>query len=102
MFRTFIQRAIVIAAVGGAGALLAAAPAHAGDTRDIVKGGAIGAAGGAVAGAVIPGLGVGEGALIGAAGGAVVGALDKDRRWYRDDRGRRYWVDKHGRRHYKR
>ena len=36
-------------------------------------GAAIGGAGGAVVGAVVPGLSTGEGALIGAAGGAVVG-----------------------------
>lgn len=68
----------------------------------VVRGAAIGAAGGAVAGAVIPGLSAVEGAAIGAAGGAVVGALDKDgHRWYRDDRGREYWVDKDGNRHYR-
>lgn len=83
-------------------AMALASPAFAGDAKDIVKGGAIGAAGGAVVGAVVPGLSVGEGALIGAAGGAVVGALDKgDRRWHRDSRGRKYWVDKHGHRHYR-
>jgi hypothetical protein len=88
-----------------AGALVAAsAPAFAGDTHDIVKGGAIGAGGGAVAGALIPGLGVGEGALIGGAGGAVIGALDKDnkhRRWYRDNEGRRYYLNKRGHRVYR-
>lgn len=86
-----------------AAALAFAAPAHAGDLKDIGKGAVIGGAGGAVAGAIIPGLSTGEGALIGAAGGAVVGALDKDkRRYYRDDRGRRYYIDKNGYRRYKR
>ena len=103
MFRIFSARAIPLLGGACAGALALSQPALAGDTSDVLRGGAIGAAGGAVAGAVIPGLGVGEGALIGAAGGAVVGALDKNgHRWYRDDRGRRYWVDKHGRRHYRR
>lgn len=88
-----------------AGALAAlATPAFAGDAKDILKGGAIGAGGGAVAGAIIPGLGVGEGALIGGAGGAVIGALDKDkkhRRWHRDGRGNSYYINKHGRRVYR-
>lgn len=79
-----------------------AVPAHAGDTNKILRNGAIGAAGGAVVGAVVPGLSVGEGAVIGGVGGAVVGALDKsDRRWHRDREGRKYWVDKKGRRNYK-
>lgn len=89
--------------MGAAGAtMLAAVPAHAGDGKTILRNGAIGAAGGAVVGAVVPGLSVGEGALIGGAGGAVIGALDKGdkRRWHRDERGNRYWVDKRGRRHY--
>ncbi|API60478.1 hypothetical protein BSL82_15260 [Tardibacter chloracetimidivorans] len=94
----------IFAVFGTAGAaLLMASPAIAGDAGDILKGGAIGAAGGAVVGAVVPGISTGEGALIGGAGGAVIGALDRDgRRWYRDERGNRYWVDKRGRRHYKR
>lgn len=91
-------------AIAACALVAASAPAFAGDTHDIVKGGAIGAGGGAVAGALIPGLGVGEGALIGAAGGAVVGALDKDgkhRRWHRDSQGRRYYVNKRGHRVYR-
>jgi len=91
-------------AVAACALIAASAPAIAGDGHDIVKGAAIGGAGGAVAGAVIPGLGVGEGALIGAAGGGVIGALDKDhkhRRWYRDDRGRRYYLNKRGHRVYR-
>src|SRR3546814_4971187 len=73
----------IFAVFGTAGAaLLMASPATAGDAGDILKGGAIGAAGGAVVGAVVPGISTGEGALIGGAGGAVIGALDKDgRRW---------------------
>jgi hypothetical protein len=41
----------------------------------VVSGTAIGAAGGAVAGALIPGLSVGGGALIGAGAGALTGYL---------------------------
>ena len=82
--------------------LMLSAPGQA-TTKKAVHNGLIGAAGGAVVGAVVPGLSVGEGALIGGAGGAVVGALDKGdhRRWHRDNRGRRYYVDKHGSRHYR-
>ena len=73
---------------------------------DVLRGAAIGAGGGAVAGAVLPGMSVGEGALIGGAGGAVVGALDKDRgrhhyRWYRDHHGREYRI-RNGHRVYRR
>lgn len=79
------------------------APAQAQSAGEVLKGAAIGGAGGAVAGAVIPGLSVGDGALVGAAGGAVVTAVTKDgHRWHRDSNGRRYWVDKRGRRHYRR
>lgn len=92
----------------GGGAVIAAAmalavPAQAQNSKEILRGAGIGAAGGAVAGAVIPGLGVGEGALIGAAGGTAVTALTKGgHRWYRDSNGRKYWLDKRGRRHYRR
>ncbi len=67
-------------------------------TRDGLRGAGIGAAGGAVAGALIPGLGVVEGAAIGAAGGAAVGAAtsDGERRWQRDRRGREYYIDRYG------
>jgi hypothetical protein len=86
-----------------AAALALAGPANAGSTRDVLKGAAIGAGGGAVLGAVVPGVSTVEGAAIGAAGGAVVGALDKDgRRWYRDRDGNEYWIDKDGNRHYRR
>ncbi|WP_076068570.1 hypothetical protein [Sphingomonas montana] len=82
-------------------ALGLASPAYAQSTGELLKGGAIGGAGGAVAGAVIPGLSVGNGALIGAAGGAAVTALTKNKRYYRDSRGRRYSLDKRGRRTYR-
>lgn len=88
-----VAAALAVAATSGA--------AHAGDGKKIVKNAAIGAGGGAVVGAVVPGVSVGEGALIGGAGGAIVGALDKDRKYYRDEQGRRYWIDKNGKRRYK-
>lgn len=72
-------------------------------TRDGLRGAGFGAAGGAVAGALIPGLGVVEGAAIGAAGGAVVGAATSEgnRKWERDRRGREYYVDENGNRVYR-
>jgi hypothetical protein len=62
----------------GSAALLslgAAAPASAQSASHILRGAGIGAAGGVLAGAIIPGLGVGEGALIGAAGGGLYNTL---------------------------
>lgn len=91
----FIATAVALSVAG------VSAPALAQSTGHILRGAGIGAAGGAVAGAVIPGLSVGEGALIGGAGGAIVNALDKKHRYYRDSYGRKYYVDKRGRRHYK-
>lgn len=91
-----MRRSLLILSIG-----LAAGVAGC-DSR-VGRGAAIGGAGGAVVGAVVPGISTVEGAAIGAAGGAVVGALGKDkdgRDWYRDERGNRYWVDKDGRRHY--
>lgn len=72
-------------------------------TRDALRGGGIGAAGGAVAGALIPGVSVVEGAAIGAAGGAAIGAAtsEGDRKWRRDNRGREYYIDKNGNRIYR-
>ena len=84
-----------------AAALAISAPAQAGDTKKVLKSGAIGAVVGAGAGAVVPGLSVGEGAVIGGVGGAVVGAVDKNRRYYRDGQGRRYYLDKRGNRVYR-
>jgi len=90
-----IATAVALSVVGSSAPALAQSSGH------ILRGAGIGAAGGAVAGAVIPGLGVGEGALIGGAGGALLNALDKKHRYYRDSYGRKYYVDKRGRRHYK-
>jgi len=99
---TGFNRPIAIAALM-AGAAALAMPAHAGNARDALRGAAIGGAGGAVVGAVVPGLSVVDGALVGAAGGAAVGLITKNgkqRKLYRDERGNRYWVDDRGRRHY--
>lgn len=62
-----------------------AAPASAQSAGHILRGAGIGAAGGVIAGAVIPGLSVGEGALIGGAGGALYNTLINKghRRYYR-------------------
>lgn len=62
-----------------------AAPASAQSANHILRGAGIGAAGGVLAGAIIPGLGVGEGALIGAAGGGLYNTLinKEKRRTYR-------------------
>jgi uncharacterized membrane protein len=80
--------------------LTVASPADA--RKRVLHGALIGAGTGAVAGAIIPGLSVGEGALIGGAGGAAIGALSKNGHRHRHhySHGNRYWVDKHGRRHY--
>jgi hypothetical protein len=63
----------------GSAALLscgvAAAPASAQSAGHILRGAGIGAAGGLIAGAIVPGLSVGEGALVGAAGGALYNTL---------------------------
>ncbi|MDB5662478.1 MAG: hypothetical protein JWM38_197 [Sphingomonas bacterium] len=78
-----------------------AAPSYAQNANQILRGTAIGAGGGAIAGAVIPGLSVGEGALVGAAGGAAITALTKNnRKYYRDRRGNRYYI-RNGRRTYR-
>lgn len=77
----------------GSAALLslgAAAPASAQSASHILRGVGIGAAGGVIAGAVIPGLSVGEGALVGGAGGLLYNTLiNKERRTYRSG-GRNY------------
>jgi len=89
-----IAAAIALAVAG-------TAPAYAQSAGELAKGALIGGAGGAVAGAIIPGVSTGNGALIGAAGGAAYTALKKNHRYYRDNYGRKYYIDKRGRRHYK-
>lgn len=78
-----------------------ASPVTAQSSGQLLKGGAIGAGAGALAGAIIPGVSVGNGALIGAGGGLAYTALKKNRHYYRDSRGRRYYVTKSGNRVYK-
>jgi len=76
------------------------APLYAQSAKQMLKGTAIGAGGGALVGAVVPGVSTGNGALIGAAGGAAYTALSKNRKYYRDARGHRYYV-KNGHRVYR-
>ncbi len=63
--------------LAGTAALAFATPASAQSAGHILRGAGIGAAGGAVAGALIPGLSVGNGALIGAAAGGTYNVLNK-------------------------
>lgn len=76
-------------------------PVYAQSAGQMLKGTAIGAGGGALVGAIVPGISTGNGALIGAAGGAAYTALKKRNHYYRDNRGRRYYVNKQGYRVYK-
>ena len=76
-------------------------PVYAQSAGQMLKGTAIGAGGGALLGAVIPGVSTGNGALIGAAGGAAYTALKKNKRYYRDSKGRRYYLNKSGYRVYR-
>lgn len=70
----------------------AAVPASAQSAGHILRGAGIGAAGGAVAGAIIPGLSVGNGALVGGAGGALYNTLNKGHhRSYRNNNYRRHY-----------
>jgi hypothetical protein len=76
-------------------------PVAAQSSGQLLKGGAIGAGAGALAGALIPGMSVGTGALVGAGGGLAYTALKKNRHYYRDNRGRRYYLNKNGYRVYR-
>ncbi len=83
------MKTILMIASAGLLALGTTAPASAQSANHILRGAGIGAAGGVVAGALIPGLSIGQGALIGAAGGAIVNTLDKGKhRSYRHSRNR--------------
>ena len=66
------------------------APAEAQSAKHILRGAGIGAAGGVIAGALIPGLSIGTGALVGAAGGALINTLDKGHHGYRHSHYRRH------------
>jgi hypothetical protein len=88
-------------AVAAAASLGLAAPASAQSAEQLLKGTAIGAGGGALAGAILPGVSTGNGALIGAAGGAAYTALKKNKKYYRDSRGRRYYLNSRGQRVYR-
>lgn len=66
-------------------------------------GAAIGAAAGAGVGAVVEGVSPVEGAVAGAVAGGVIGAVtNKDRRWYRDERGYCYYLNSRNERVYDR
>jgi len=78
------MKSMLIAA--GAASLALAAPASAQSAHHILRGAGIGAAGGVIAGAIIPGLSIGNGALIGAAAGGLYNTLHHDRHYYRSNR----------------
>lgn len=92
------MKKIIIMASGALLSLAATAPASAQSAGHILRGAGIGAAGGAVVGAIVPGLSVVDGALIGAAGGAIVNTLDKGH--HRSYRSRSYYRQHN--RHYRR
>ncbi|MBU3076628.1 hypothetical protein [Sphingomonas quercus] len=95
MKRNSILAAAAVLSLGLAG------PASAQSAKQMLKGTAIGAGGGALVGAIVPGMSVGTGALVGGAGGAAYTALKKNHKYYRDSRGRRYYLDRRGRRVYR-
>lgn len=80
----------------GAALLIAVAASACSTDSKVLKGAGVGAAGGAVVGAVVPGVSTVEGAAIGAAGGAVTGAIkesDEKRDRRRADCQQRYPTD---------
>jgi hypothetical protein len=93
------RKGIVATAVGLS--LGFSAPVYAQSAGQILKGTAIGAGGGALVGAIVPGVSVGTGAIIGGVGGAAYTALKKNKRYYHDRYGRRYYLNKSGRRVYR-
>jgi hypothetical protein len=72
----------LLIAAGAASMALTAVPASAQSAHHILRGAGIGAAGGLLAGAVIPGLSMGNGALIGAAAGGLFNTLHHGHRHY--------------------
>ncbi|MDB5736740.1 MAG: hypothetical protein JWO65_408 [Sphingomonas bacterium] len=85
-----MNKLICIASAATLSLGIVAVPANAQSAGHILRGGAIGAAGGAVAGALIPGLGVGTGALVGGAGGALFNTLHHGHHRYYRHGGYRY------------
>lgn len=74
------MKKLIALSAAGLIALGLTAPAQAQNANQILRGAGIGAAGGAVVGAVVPGMSVGKGALIGAGAGTVYQVLDKNKR----------------------
>ena len=72
----------LLIAAGAVSIALTAAPASAQSAHHILRGAGIGAAGGLLAGAVVPGLSMGNGALIGAAAGGLFNTLHHGHRHY--------------------
>ena len=72
----------LLIAAGAASMALTAVPASAQSAHHILRGAGIGAAGGLLAGAVVPGLSMGPGALIGAAAGGLFNTLHHGHRHY--------------------
>ena len=72
------------------------------EIRGAATGAAIGAAAGAGVGAVVEGVDPVEGAIAGAVVGGIAGAIasDKERGWYRDERGYCFRVNDRGERIY--
>lgn len=83
------RKGIIATAVGLS--LGMTAPVYAQSAGQMLKGTAIGAGGGALVGAIVPGVSTGTGALIGAAGGAAYTALKKNKRYYHDKYGQRVY-----------
>jgi len=85
----------MLIAAGAASLAFAAAPASAQSAGHILRGAAIGAGGGALLGAVVPGLSVGNGALIGAAAGGLYNTLHHSHHYYRYRHSRYYYYHGH-------
>jgi len=78
------MKTMLIAA--GAATLAIAAPASAQSAHHILRGAGIGAAGGLLLGAAVPGLSMANGALIGAAAGGLFNTLHHGHHYYRHTR----------------
>lgn len=85
-----MKRVLILACTAALATGAISTEASAQSAHHILRGAGIGAAGGVIAGALIPGLGIGTGALVGAAGGALYNTLDKGHHHYYHHRGYRY------------